>query len=127
MRTELTPRVFKEEAYRFSGRGRVYSFTTVYEAPEGFKEFEPYVVALVRLEEGPLVTAGLTDLEQEWVPKEIDGEIRSVMRYKVKIGMPVEEVTRKLRIAGDPRRGLIIYGSKFRPLLLQQQVEPVSG
>ena len=117
MRSELSPRVLKQENYQFSGRGEIYSFTTVYDAPEGFEKFVPYVVALVRLEEGPLITAMLTDLEQEWVPKEIDGEIRSVMRYKVKIGMPVEMVTRKVRVSGDPERGLIIYGNKFRPLL----------
>jgi hypothetical protein len=117
MRSELSPRVLKQENYQFSGRGEIYSFTTVYDAPEGFEKFVPYVVALVRLEEGPLITAMLTDLEQEWVPKEIDGEIRSVMRYKVKIGMPVEMVTRKIRVSGDPERGLIIYGNKFRPLL----------
>lgn len=127
MRTELPPRVLKEEDYQFSGLGEIYSFTTVYDAPEGYEEFVPYVVALVRLEEGPLITAMLTDLEQEWVPKEIDGEIRSVMHYKVKIGMPVEEVTRELRVIGDPERGLIIHGRKFRPRLLWKQEEPVSG
>ena len=127
MKSELTPRVLKEEDYHFSGRGEIYSFTTVYEAPEGFQDQVPYVVALVRLEEGPLITAMLTDLEQEWVPEEIDGEITSVMHYKVKIGMPVEMVTRKLRVSGDPERGLIIYGNKFRPPLLRQQEGPVSG
>ncbi|KKT64981.1 MAG: hypothetical protein UW60_C0049G0004 [Candidatus Woesebacteria bacterium GW2011_GWA2_44_33] len=127
MSSELTPRVLKEEDYRFSGRGEIYSFAVVKEAPEGFKEFEPYVVALIMLEEGPLTTAGLTDLDQEWVPKEIEGEIRSVMRYKVWIGMLVEEVTKKLKISGDPKRGLIIYGRKFRPILGLQQEGPVSG
>jgi len=129
MSLELTPRVLKEEAHRFSGRGEIYSYTTVSvdAAPEGFQDQAPYAVALVRLEEGPLVTAGLTDLEQEWGPKEIDGEIRSVMRYKVWEGMLVEEVTRRLRISGDPRRGLLIYGRKFRPILGLKQEEPVSG
>lgn len=117
MSRELTPRVLRQERYQFSGRGEIYSFTVVREAPEGFKKYEPYVVALVRLEEGPLTTAMLTDLEEEWVPKEIDGEIRSVMQYKVKIGMPVEMVTRRLGVSGDPERGLIIYGNKFRPIL----------
>ena len=49
-------------SFTFSGRGEVYSFTTIYEAPTGFDETAPYTVALVRLEEGPLVTAQLTDL-----------------------------------------------------------------
>lgn len=84
--------------YTFSGRGQVYSFTRVQEAPAGYEEYAPYTVALVKLEEGPLVTAQLTDLEGEPA-----------------IGMPVEMVTRKLR--SDGARGMIIYGYKFRPAL----------
>jgi scaffold protein (connect acetoacetyl-CoA thiolase and HMG-CoA synthase) len=86
--------------FAFCGRGEVYSFTTIYEAPTGFDETAPYTVALVRLEEGPLVTAQLTDLG--------DG--------KPEIGMPVEMVTRRLRSDGD-ERGMLVYGYKFRPVL----------
>jgi hypothetical protein len=82
--------------YVFSGKGEVYSYTTVYEPPSGYEEFAPYTVALVKLEEGPLITAQLTDLDSE-----------------PKIGMPVEMVTRKLRT--DGARGMIVYGYKFRP------------
>jgi hypothetical protein len=78
----------------------VYSFTTIYEAPTGFDETAPYTVALVRLEESPLVTAQLTDLGND--PPEI--------------GMPVEMVTRRLRSDGD-ERGMLIYGYKFRPVM----------
>ncbi|MCS6906312.1 MAG: Zn-ribbon domain-containing OB-fold protein [Anaerolineales bacterium] len=88
------------EPYQFSGRGEVYSFTTVYEPPTGFEEYAPYTVALVKLEEGPMVTAQLTDVNSK----------------DVKIGMPVEMVTRKIRTDGD-ERGMIIYGYKFRPVL----------
>ncbi len=88
------------EPYAFSGRGSVWSFTTIYEPPTGYEEITPYTVALVQLEEGPLVTAGLTDL----------GET------KPEIGMEVEMVTRRLRQDGD-ERGMLIYGYKFRPLL----------
>ena len=86
--------------YNFSGRGEVYSYTTVYEPPAGYEEYSPYTVALVKLAEGPLVTAQLTDVDQD----------------KVEIGMPVEMVTRRLRSDGD-ERGLLVYGYKFRPLL----------
>jgi uncharacterized OB-fold protein len=83
--------------YTFSGLGEVYSYSTVYSAPEGYDENLPYTVALVKLEEGPLVTAQLADVE----PQEIS------------IGMPVEMVTRKLRQEGE--QGVIVYGYKFRP------------
>jgi uncharacterized OB-fold protein len=85
-------------AFAFSGKGEVFSYTTIYEAPAGFDDTAPYTVALVKLEEGPLVTAQLTDLGSQ----------------PVEIGMPVEMVTRKLRQDGD-ERGMLIYGYKFRP------------
>ncbi|MBN2388887.1 MAG: Zn-ribbon domain-containing OB-fold protein [Anaerolineales bacterium] len=87
-------------AYTFSGRGQVYSYTTIYEAPADFDETAPYTVALVKLAEGPLVTAQLTDLGDT----------------PVEIGMPVEMVTRRLRQDGD-ERGILIYGYKFRPVM----------
>ena len=86
--------------YTFSGRGEVYSHTTVQDAPAGFEENAPYTVALVKLEEGPLITAQLTDLGEE----------------AVEIGTPVEMVTRRLRTDGD-ERGMLVYGYKFRPRL----------
>lgn len=85
--------------YVFSGRGEVYSYTTVYDAPEGYEGSSPYTVALIRLEEGPMVTAQLTDVENG----------------AVTIGTPVEMVTRKLREDGE--RGMLVYGYKFRPVL----------
>jgi len=86
--------------YTFSGKGEVYSYTTVFDAPAGFEETAPYTVAMVKLEEGPLVTAQLTDLDNR----------------HVEIGMPVEMVTRKMRSATD-ERGMLVYGYKFRPVL----------
>jgi len=109
--------------YKFSGKGEVYSFTTVYQPPAGFEEFAPYAVALVKLEEGPMITAMLTDLEMKWVEKEIDGEVREVGEYQIQIGMPVEMVTRILKKDGD--RGLIHYGYKFRPLLRMPSEEGI--
>ena len=84
--------------FQFSGKGEVYSYTTVYEAPEGYGEQAPYTLAMVKLDEGPLITAQLTDLGAQ----------------KPAIGMPVEMVTRLLRSATD-ERGMLIYGYKFRP------------
>ena len=85
--------------FKFSGRGEVYSHTTVHNPPQGYQEMSPYTVALVKLEEGPLITAQLTDVSND----------------EVKIGMPVEMVTRKLQTQGE--EGLIVYGYKFRPMV----------
>ena len=86
--------------FSFSGRGEVFSYTTVFDPPSGYEEMSPYTVALVKLEEGPVITAQLTDVDTS----------------EVKIGMPVEMVTRRLRNDGD-ERGMIVYGYKFRPVL----------
>ena len=83
----------------FSGRGEVYSCSTVYNPPRGFEEFAPYAVALVRLEEGPMVVAQLTDVDAD----------------QISIGMPVEMVTRKVQSGGE--EGAIVYGYKFRPFV----------
>jgi len=85
--------------YQFSGRGEVYSYTTVSQAPAGFESSAPYTLAMVKLEEGPLVTAQLTDLDKK----------------PVEIGMPVEMVTRRLK--EDGKTGVIVYGYKFRPVM----------
>lgn len=87
-------------AYAFSGKGTVYSYTTMTDAPAGYEEQAPYTIALVKLNEGPVLTAQLTDLGEQ----------------AVEIGMPVEMVTRKIRSDGDDR-GMIVYGYKFRPVM----------
>jgi len=46
--------------FTFSGQGEVYSFTHMASAPAGFEEQAPYTIALVKLQEGPMVTAQLT-------------------------------------------------------------------
>lgn len=96
----VTPKRFEDqkEQFAFSGLGEVYSFTTVQDTPASFSEQAPYTLALVKLDEGPLVTAQLTDL---------DGP--------VSIGDRVEMVTRKLAAEGP--NGMIVYGYKFRPVL----------
>ena len=91
--------------YKFSGRGEVYSFSTVYEPPEGFAEAAPYTVAMIKLVEGPMVTAQLTDLNGKGV----------------QIGDKVEMVTRRLRSTDDDR-GILVYGYKFRPVMTTEAV-----
>lgn len=81
------------------GHGEVYSYSVMYSAPKDYEDQKPYAIALIKLDEGPMVTAQLTDVDHDLV----------------KIGMRVEMVTRKLREEGP--EGQIIYGYKFRPVL----------
>lgn len=87
------------EPFALSGKGEIYSFSVVRQAASGFAQEAPYPVALVRLAEGPLVTAQLTDCAE--------GDLA--------IGQPVEMVTRKLKDTGAD--GVLLYGYKFRPVL----------
>lgn len=95
--------------FKFSGKGTISSFTTIYEPPTGYEDLAPYTMAWVILDEGPMVTARLTDLGDE----------------EPYFGMRVEMVTRILKREGE--RGPIKYGYTFRPPVLQQRQEPVPG
>ena len=85
--------------FAFSGRGTLWSFARVAQAPRGFASVAPYAVGMVRLAEGPLVTAQLADVEG----------------VDLAIGMEMEMTTRKIRDAQE--NGFIVYGYKFRPSL----------
>ena len=87
------------ETIKLSGRGEVYSYTVMYKVPDSFERSVPYVVALVRLEEGALISAQITDVEPE----------------EVVVGLPVEVVFRQWRQYGAD--GHIVYGYKFRPAM----------
>lgn len=89
-----------QDLYTFTGKGEIFSYTRILDAPDGYGEQSPYYLALIRLDEGPMLTAQLTDLDGEPV-----------------IGQRVEMVTRKLRT--DGAEGVIVYGYKFRPLLVK--------
>lgn len=81
----------------FSGKGKVYSYTVIRVPPEGFKEYVPYIIAIIELEEGAKVLTQVVDTD----PK------------KMKIGMKVSSCFRKIRT--ENKTGLVLYGFKFRP------------
>ena len=85
------------EPHVLNGTGMIYSFTLVRQAPAGYQEQSPYILALIKLSEGPMITAQITDCDAD----------------QVTIDMPVEMVTRRLCTLGSD--GLIVYGYKFRP------------
>lgn len=80
--------IFEKEA--LSNRGVIESFSIIHAAPEGFHA--PYMVGLVRLESGQLITTQL-----------VGGG--------ASIGVPVVAVFRRLRVDGEG--GLVHYSFKF--------------
>ncbi len=87
----------KMEDVELSGRGKVYSYTTVYQNVLGYELQKPYIMAIVEMEEGPRVTGQIVDCRPE----------------DVEIGMPVRAVFRRLGEEG--KDGIILYGYKFVP------------
>lgn len=87
------------EPFLLSGQGEIFSFSVVRQAPTGFDYAAPYPVALVQLDEGPLVSAQLTDCTEA----------------ELAIGQRVEMVTRHLKDMG--KDGLLVYAYKFRPVV----------
>jgi len=85
----------KIEQFQFSGNGEIVSYTTIRTAPSGFEKLAPYVVAIVKLDEGPRIA----------------GQIVGDMD-KVSIGGKVSPVFRRMYEDGDS--GLIHYGFKFQ-------------
>ncbi len=84
------------EDFTFSGKGKVYANTVVRVAPAGFGKDAPYAVAVVKLDEGPMITSQVVGTDPE----------------TIKIGDRVVMTFRK--IIEDGKTGIIHYGYKFR-------------
>ena len=83
--------------HKFKGEGTVVTFTVIHTAAEQYSMLTPYVLAIVKLDEGPQITTQIV-----------------MDPAKVKIGMKVKSVFR--RIATDGESGIIHYGTKFVPV-----------
>lgn len=80
----------------YSGKGEIFSYTVIHAAPRGFEYRKPYVLAIIKLAEGPMLTAQIVDCE----PQEVG------------IGSKVKSVFRRIEARGDSE--IIKYGYKFR-------------
>lgn len=89
--------VGKLKPLKLSGEGTVEVFSAIHNPPAGFELQVPYVMAIVKLKEGPKITTQIVDVDPE----------------HVKEGMKVKMVFR--RINQDGEAGVIHYGYKFAP------------
>jgi hypothetical protein len=85
------------EQFRFSGSGKILSYTIIHAAPDGFEKYSPYAIALIQLDEGPVISSQVVG----W-------------GGKIAIGKNVQMVFRKLH--EDGKSGVIDYGFKFELL-----------
>ncbi len=86
----------KLEPYRLKRRGKIFSYTIIHAAANGFEDQAPYALAIIELEDGPRLTAQVTDCNTD----------------EIKIGDEVEIVFR--RMGEDGKDGVIYYGFKAR-------------
>ena len=84
------------ENIKFSGKGKIHTYSTIHTPTEEFKALSPYTVAIIELEEGAKITSQIVDCQKN----------------EVKIGDDVELVFRKIKEEGD--EGVISYGYKFK-------------
>ncbi len=89
----------KMEKYNVSRTGEIYTFSVIHDAPECNNKQKPYVVAMIKTDDGVMISAQVVDVD-------ID---------KVMIGMRVRAVLRKLDT--DGASGVIHYGYKFVPIV----------
>lgn len=88
--------VGKMESMKLSGRGTILEWTRVHKPAPGYHMQVPYIVALVRSAEGPLITGQIVDADPDQV--EVGGLVQAVFR----------------RLGQDGEAGVIYYGTKWR-------------
>ncbi|AXV40230.1 Zn-ribbon domain-containing OB-fold protein [Methanobacterium sp. BAmetb5] len=84
------------EPIKFSGNGKIMSYSVIHTPTDEFKNISPYAVAIIELEEGAKITSQIVDCNPD----------------NIEIGQEVELVFRKIREEGD--EGVISYGYKFK-------------
>lgn len=81
-----------------SGKGEILTFSIIHSSTENFQKQIPYIISIIKLDEGPNITAQIVDCDNE----------------NIKIGMRVESTFRKIQ--EDGYTGAIYYGYKFKPM-----------
>ncbi len=84
------------ENIKFSGKGKIHTYSVIRSPSDEFKTIAPYAVAIIELDEGAKLTAQLVDCDVD----------------NIEVGDPVEMVFRK--ISEDGPDGVISYGFKFK-------------
>ncbi len=84
------------EDIKFSGEGKIHTYSVIHTPTEEFKALSPYIVAIIELNEGAKITSQIVDCKEN----------------NIQIGDDVELVFRKIREEGD--EGVISYGYKFK-------------
>ena len=83
--------------FKFKGLGEVMTYTIVHSSTKDFEKQTPYILAIIKLVEGPHLTSQVICDHKD-----------------IHIGMKVKSAFRKLGEESD--KGMLYYGTKFVPL-----------
>lgn len=84
---------------KLGDRGKLVTFTVIRSPPSGYEEYTPYVVGIVELDDDVRVISQIVDCDIE----------------DVRTGMELEAAFRIASTDGDS--GIVMYGTKFRPVI----------
>lgn len=93
------------KSMKLSGNGVVLEWTRVHKAAPGYDMQVPYLLALIKTPEGPVITGQVVDFDGTLTP-----------------GTPVKGVFR--RLASDGESGVIYYGTKWVVVPPEPTTEP---
>ncbi|MCE8422450.1 MAG: Zn-ribbon domain-containing OB-fold protein [Candidatus Methanoperedens sp.] len=82
--------------HKFHGVGEVLTYTIIHSATRDFEKQTPYILAIIKLDEGPRLTSQVICDHND-----------------IHIGMRVISVFR--RLGEESEKGMIYYGTKFVP------------
>ncbi|MFZ2410179.1 MAG: Zn-ribbon domain-containing OB-fold protein [Candidatus Methanoperedens sp.] len=83
--------------FKFKGKGEVVTYTIVHSATKDYAKHTPYILAIIKLDEGPRLTSQVICAHED-----------------IHIGMKVKSAFR--RLGEESEKGMIYYGTKFIPL-----------
>ncbi len=83
--------------FKFRGTGEVLTYTIVHNAAKDYTMHTPYILAIIKLDEGPRLTSQVICDHKD-----------------IRIGLKVKSAFR--RLGEESEKGMIYYGTKFVPL-----------
>ena len=83
--------------FKFKGTGEVVTYTIVHNSTKDFEKQTPYILAIIKLDEGPRLTSQVICDHKD-----------------IHIGMKVKSAFRKL--GEESEKGMLYYGTKFVPM-----------
>ncbi len=84
------------QPFKFRGTGEVMTYTIVHSSTKDFEKQTPYILAIIKLDEGPHLTSQVICDHKD-----------------IHIGMKVKSTFRKL--GEESEKGMLYYGTKFVP------------